>query len=194
MRHGAFHTSNIWADHGPRVKGPIPLNWLSAAAMQPGKAFHVALGLWFWVGVRKSCQVALSMSWLKATLGVDRCSAYRGLAALERCGLASVIRHRGRKSLVTLLDARAGLQLTAPVESSGSTANRFAACLRCGHGPESHCKPGTTHLHADAQQYQRSSSHCLELVERNGHPFACACMKYEPVSLGVSPADQDQCF
>jgi hypothetical protein len=86
------------------LKGPIPLNWLSAAGMQPGKTLHVAVGLCFWAGVKRSRQVPLSMSWLRTTFGVDRYSGYRGLAALERVGLVSVIRHRGRKSMVTLLD------------------------------------------------------------------------------------------
>jgi hypothetical protein len=87
------------------LAGPIPLNWLSVAAMQPGKALQVALALWFWAGVKRSRQVPLRMSWLRTNFGVDRYSGYRGLAALERAGLVSVIRHRGRKSLVTLLDA-----------------------------------------------------------------------------------------
>lgn len=90
------------------LKGPIPLNWLSAAAVQPGKALHVALGLWFWVGVKKSCEVALSMSWLGTTCGVNRYSGYRGLAALEKVGLVSVVRHRGRKPLVTVLEVSDG--------------------------------------------------------------------------------------
>jgi hypothetical protein len=86
------------------LKGPIPLNWLSMAARQPGKAFQVALGLWFWAGVKKSCEVAFSMSWLKTTFGVDRYSGYRGLAALEGVGLVAVVRHPGRKTVVTLLE------------------------------------------------------------------------------------------
>jgi hypothetical protein len=86
------------------LKGPIPLNWLSLAASQPGKALHVALALWFWAGMKRSRQVTLSMSWLRATLGVDRHSGYRGLAALEVIGLVSVVRHQGRKPIVTLLD------------------------------------------------------------------------------------------
>jgi hypothetical protein len=90
------------------LKGPIPLDWLSMAAKQPGKAFHVAIALWFWVGLRKSCEVAFSMSWLEATFGVDRFSGYRGLAALEGVGLVLVVRHRGRKPMVTLLDTPPG--------------------------------------------------------------------------------------
>ena len=86
------------------LKGPIPLDWLSLAATQPGKTLHVALALWFWVGLRKSCEVALSMAWLRKTFGMNRYAGYRGLAMLERAGLVSVVRHQGRKSLVTLLD------------------------------------------------------------------------------------------
>lgn len=87
------------------LKGPIPLDWLAMAAMQRGKALHVALALWFWAAVKRSAQVAFSMSWLEATFGVTRYSGYRGLAALEEVGLVSVVRHRGRKPMVTLLDA-----------------------------------------------------------------------------------------
>jgi hypothetical protein len=87
------------------LKGPIPLDWLRMAAMQPGKALHVALALWFWAAVKRSAQVAFSMSWLDVTFGVNRYSGYRGLAALEEVGLVSVVRHRGRKPTVTLLDA-----------------------------------------------------------------------------------------
>src|ERR1700751_5550835 len=86
------------------LKGPIPLDWLRVAAMQRGKALHVALGIWFWAGVRKSSHVAFSMSWLKSTFGVSRYCGYRGLAALEAVGLVSWHRHRGRKPMVTLLD------------------------------------------------------------------------------------------
>jgi hypothetical protein len=95
------------------LKGPIALDWLATAGMQPGKALHVALALCFWAGVKRSTQVALSMAWLAKTLGVDRFSGYRGLAALERAGLVSVLRRRGRKSLVTFLDVPTG-QVTMP--------------------------------------------------------------------------------
>jgi hypothetical protein len=88
------------------LKGPVPLDWLGVAAKQPGKAIHVAIGIWVWAGIKNSRQVAFSMSWLQRTFGVNRCSGYRGLTALEKVGLVSVSRHRGRKPLVTLLDLR----------------------------------------------------------------------------------------
>ena len=102
------------------LKGPIPLPWLEKAATQPGRALHVALGLWFFAGMKNSPEVAFSMLWLERTFGVARFSGYRGLAALESAGLVSVVRRRGRKSLVTLLD----------VPSMGETELRAAVVAR----------------------------------------------------------------
>jgi hypothetical protein len=58
-----------------------------------------------------------------------------------------------------------------------------ALCRNCGHVRESHCKRGTTHFHPDARQYKCSVSHCLELVERDGHSLSCPCVRYEPALL-----------
>jgi len=89
--------------HEKFLKGPIPLNWIEKAARQPGKALHIGIELWFWSGVKRCRRIALTMSRL-SRLGVSRYSAYRALAALERVGLVSVIRHSGRKPVVTILD------------------------------------------------------------------------------------------
>lgn len=126
------------------LKGPILLDWLAAAAAQPGKALHVGLGIWFWVGIKRSGQIALSGSWLRNTFGIDRWSFYRALAALEKAGLVSVVRHRGRNPLVTLLAAQSpgfhatragfrqsdralgevlGTSTTATITSNTATAN-----------------------------------------------------------------------
>jgi hypothetical protein len=85
------------------LKGPIPLLWLEGAARLPGKALHVALQLWFWAGIKRSRVIKLPSSNL-LKFGVNRHAGYRGLNALERAGLVSVIRKCGRKPVVTLLD------------------------------------------------------------------------------------------
>src|SRR5579864_7117175 len=87
------------------LMGPVPWNWITAAARLRGKALHVAVALWFLAGLKGSGRVALSLSSL-AEMGIDRFAASRGLAALEKNGLVSVIRHSGRKPIVTLLDVR----------------------------------------------------------------------------------------
>lgn len=85
------------------LKGPIPWNWLAKAATQPGKALHVALTLWFLAGMKRSRTVSLATSYL-SMLGVNRFAGYRGLKTLERVGLVSVVRHRGRQPMVTILE------------------------------------------------------------------------------------------
>ena len=84
------------------LKGPIPLDWLTQAARQSGKALHVGIALWFLSGLKRSREIALSQSIL-SLFGVTRHSGYRGLAELEKAGLVSVVRHRGRNSIVTIL-------------------------------------------------------------------------------------------
>ena len=87
------------------VKGRIPLNWLRTAAHQPGKAIIVALELWFRAGVEMSRTVRISLSNLQVDPKLNRSSASRGLAALERTGLVTVVRRSGRKPTVTLQHA-----------------------------------------------------------------------------------------
>jgi hypothetical protein len=92
------------ATHQPAgyfLKGPIPLAWLSRAAIQPGRALHVGVLLWFLAGLMRSREVPLLPSWLHR-FGLNRFAAYRGLTALEKAGLVTVKRQRGRAPLVTL--------------------------------------------------------------------------------------------
>lgn len=83
------------------LKGPIPLPWLSRAALLPGKALHVALALWFLSGLTKSRTVRLSKSTLEY-FGVKRQASYRSLKALEGVGLIACSRSPGRCPIVTL--------------------------------------------------------------------------------------------
>jgi hypothetical protein len=89
--------------HGEKfLKGPIPENWLAQAAQQPGKAFHVAIAIWFRAGIARKRKTELSQKTLRGW-GIKRNSAYRALAALEKVNLISVERHRGRNPVVTIL-------------------------------------------------------------------------------------------
>lgn len=85
------------------LKGPIPLPWLEAAALLPGKSLHVAVALWYLGGLQKCRVIALS-NIVGARFGLDRNSKYRGLAALEDAGLITIVRKLGRAPLVTLND------------------------------------------------------------------------------------------
>ena len=83
------------------LKGPIPYRWLEAAFRLPGRTLHVGIQLWFLAGMNRSGTVPLSLSRFEL-LGISRHAATRGLAALERAGLVSVVRRAGRRPIVTL--------------------------------------------------------------------------------------------
>lgn len=91
------------------LRGPIPMDWLCAAARAAGhgSGFQVAIALWYLSGLnRQSKTVKLSGSVLRE-MGVERHAGYRGLAALEQAGLVSVERPSGQSPVVTLLSAGA---------------------------------------------------------------------------------------
>jgi hypothetical protein len=85
------------------LRGPIPWLWLAAAARLPGKALHVAVQLWHWAGIKRTAEISLSMVDMYRQLGVNRHSGARGLKVLEKARLVSVVRHRGRHPIVTIL-------------------------------------------------------------------------------------------
>ena len=86
------------------LKGPIPGEWLHRAAKLRGRALHVGLALWHLTALKKCDQVILTWAML-GRFGVSPDSGRRGLAALERAGLVSVVRHRGRCARVTILES-----------------------------------------------------------------------------------------
>jgi hypothetical protein len=87
---------------GQYVKGPIPIDWLSKAASLSGKAFHIAVALWYLVGVKKTNTVGLSNETTEK-FGVARTAKYRNLEVLKQAGLVTVQRKHGRSPVVTLL-------------------------------------------------------------------------------------------
>jgi len=96
--------SNLRGATAPFIKGPIPLAWMMAAAMLPGKSLHVGLVLWYLAGLKKTKTFALGSRDLKR-FGVDRKAKGRCLKAMENAGLISVVSRAGCNPIVTLLDA-----------------------------------------------------------------------------------------
>lgn len=84
------------------LKGPIPLRWLEAAAVLPGRSLHAGIALWYAAGLTRSASVPLSnISGLR--FGLDRNAKYRALDWLEKAGLVSVERKLGRAPVVTIM-------------------------------------------------------------------------------------------
>jgi DNA-binding MarR family transcriptional regulator len=92
---------------GKFVKGPIPLAWLEQAGSLPGKTLQVGMCLWFQSGLNHDArQVSLSLSSVARRFQINRSTASRALATLERAGLVSVTRRAGRKVDVLIHDER----------------------------------------------------------------------------------------
>ncbi len=87
------------------LKGPIPMDWLSAAARLPVKALHVAIAIWFTASLNKSATVPLS-NLAGLPFGLDRKRKYRALKWREDENLVSIERKLGRSPVVTLLEFR----------------------------------------------------------------------------------------
>ena len=85
------------------LRGPIPLTWIGEAACLPGKSLAVGMYWWFLSGVSgKSETLKLNCSRLDL-FSLDRHSCARGLSELERAGLVTVKRSRGKCPRVTIV-------------------------------------------------------------------------------------------
>lgn len=84
------------------LRGPIPWPWLTQA-MPLGRApLAMALVIWRLVGVKNSRIVHLTRSEWECVGG--RRTIYRALDVLERAGLITVERHRGRGPMVEVCE------------------------------------------------------------------------------------------
>lgn len=87
---------------GQFLKGPVPLAWLRLAARLPGRALHLGLLIWFRSGLERNLKVRVPAA-LLASFGLDRDAKARALRGLERAGLVTVHRCRGRPADITLV-------------------------------------------------------------------------------------------
>ena len=88
------------------IKGPLPLPWFEVAAALPGKALHVALAIWFQVGLERRPTIKLGRA-LTARFGVSRDAKYDALHRLTAAGLVEVEQQPGRAPLVTVIQQAA---------------------------------------------------------------------------------------
>lgn len=84
------------------LRGPIPWPWITRA-MQLGRApLALSLVIWRLVGVQRSRTVHLTASEWECV--GERKAVYRALDVLERAGLITVERHRGRGPMVEVCE------------------------------------------------------------------------------------------
>ena len=87
------------------LKGPVPWDWLLAAANCGGSALVVGLVVWREHGMNPDLPAVIS-STKTGEFCVDRKTIYRALVALENAGLIEVTRAHGRAARVRVKDVR----------------------------------------------------------------------------------------
>lgn len=111
IRHTWTHAETGFSAQASRVKsegfikGPLPLPWMRRAAALPGKTMHVALVLWYLVGLHKSQTVRLSKKEL-LHMSISRDAKYDALKRLAQAGLVSIKQRPGQSPLVTVLNVK----------------------------------------------------------------------------------------
>jgi hypothetical protein len=84
------------------IKGPIPMDWISAAAKLPGKAIHVALALYWMDGMNPQKRFKITRRALEQFKVSD--DAYRdALLRMEAAKLIRVSRSPGQRALVEIV-------------------------------------------------------------------------------------------
>jgi hypothetical protein len=86
----------------PFLKGPIPMDWLSAAGKLPGKAFNLGIAIWWLANMANSKKVKLTGRAL-GYVGISRDATSDALKRLEENGLILVKRLPGQRSTVEIL-------------------------------------------------------------------------------------------
>ena len=92
----------------PFLKGPIPMDWLSAAGKLPGKAFNLGIAIWWLAGMSKTTAFKLTRKALNQ-LGVSRDATSDALKRLEEHGLILVKRSPGQRPTVEIVPVAQGV-------------------------------------------------------------------------------------
>ena len=92
----------------PFLKGPIPMDWLSAAGKLPGKAFNLGIAIWWLANMANSKKIKLTGRAL-GYVGISRDAASDGLKRLEDNGLILVKRSPGQRPTVEIVPVAQGV-------------------------------------------------------------------------------------
>jgi hypothetical protein len=84
------------------IRGPIPAAWIYRAARLPGRALHVGVLIWEVAGFSSTTSGLAISSERAVRYGVNRFAKRRALGVLERDGLITITRVRGRSPLVSI--------------------------------------------------------------------------------------------
>ncbi len=103
------------------LRGPIPLEWVSRAAILPGKTLNVAIALWLLHGMAKGKPFKLTRKALKC-LNVGRDAASTALGRLEQAELVRVERRSGQSPMISLVTS---------ITESGAKSGHLGLAANC---------------------------------------------------------------
>lgn len=90
----------------PFLRGPIPLWWIQTAAALPGVALHLGNALWYLAGMEGHERIRVTTKLCAAFGCKGRHAKYRALNALQKAGLVSLHRGRGKAIRVDIIRER----------------------------------------------------------------------------------------
>ncbi len=85
------------------IKGPVPLEWLSAVAKLPGKCLNVAMAIQWLMGMSGGKPAKLTAKALRS-LNVSDDTTSDCLRRMEQAGLIDVTRQPGQRSVICVRD------------------------------------------------------------------------------------------
>ena len=88
--------------HKRFLKGPIPLDWLAAAAQLPGKAINVGLALWWLAGMSKTGVLKLTRQ-SQIAMNISKDAERDGLRRLQRAGLIEIAARPGQRHSIRII-------------------------------------------------------------------------------------------
>jgi hypothetical protein len=94
-----------WEDNPVKkkfLKGPIPLDWLTAAARLPGKAINVGIALWWLAGMSKTGALKLTRQ-SQLALNISKDAERDGLRRLRQAGLIELTAQPGQRHTVRII-------------------------------------------------------------------------------------------
>jgi hypothetical protein len=101
IHYGGRSSNSTARSDRPFIRGPIPIDWIAAAAGLPGKTLNAALALWWLSGMKNHGEFKVTRQAL-AFLQISD-DAYRdALLRLEAARLVTVQRRPGQRALVRI--------------------------------------------------------------------------------------------
>ena len=94
-----------WKDNPVKkkfLKGPVPLDWLTAVTQLPGKAINVGIALWWIAGMSKTGELKLTRQ-AQLAFNISKDAERDALRRLQQAGLIELTARPGQRHTVRIV-------------------------------------------------------------------------------------------